>query len=146
MLEAGGAVMVALLLALAWGRTLEFLHDRSDAFRRLSLVVMTVSARPPSEVRALLLAALYYSVGLTASVVMVALYGLPPSATAPVPLLVWTIVLGIVGEISLTSLLVDLSRRVMGARPERFAEIEQIPWIVGLRQLPPGTAPAAAAA
>jgi hypothetical protein len=141
-----GALAAALVVSLAWGRVLGYLHERSDAFRRAALVAMGFSARSPTEVRALMLAAVYYGVGLIAAVCMALMFDLPVfSLAGSSGWHAWAALLGAVGEISLASLFVDLLCRLTRTRPERFAEIQEIPWMVGLQQLPRGTAPAAAA-
>ena len=54
--------------------------------------------------------------------------------------------LGIVAEISLANLFVDLGCRLTGqGGPERFAELREIPWMKGLRKLPAAAVPIVAA-
>jgi hypothetical protein len=97
-------------------------------------------------VRALLLAGIYYATGLAAVLVMALVFGVSGAAlVAPHAWHPWTVPLGVVGEISLAALFVDLSCRVTRAPPHRFREIREVPWMAGLRQLPRGTAPWAAA-
>lgn len=146
--EAGtvaGAVALAAVLSVAWGRSLGYLHERSDAFRRATFVVAGFSTRPPSEVRALLLACIYYGIGLIAALAMALLFNVSNAGlVASRAWQPWVVPLGVVGEISLAALFVDLSCRVTRARPDRFREIREIPWMAGLRQLPRGAAPWAA--
>jgi hypothetical protein len=141
-----GAIVVALAISLIWGRALGYLHDRSAVFRRVALATMGCSTRPAAEIRALLLAAVYYSLGLAAIVGMMLIFDVPVTSLTPSSgWHVWAVLLGVVGEISLAGLFVELLRRLTATTPERFAEIHRIPWIVGLRQLPAGTAAPAAA-
>lgn len=143
----GGFLALSALLSVAWGLALRYFDERSQALRRAVLFALGFTRRPPGEVRALLLSAIYYGFGLLASLLCAAAFGLSPAAlfsfsAAHIPL----VVLGIVGQISLTSLLVDFSCRVTGqGRPEQFAEVQEIPWIKGLRELPAATVPAVAA-
>jgi membrane protease YdiL (CAAX protease family) len=143
---AAGAITAAVVISLVWGRALGYLDDRSDTFRRAALGAMGFSARAPAEVRALMLSAIYYGVGLAAAVAMAALFGIRLSSLAswsePHG---WMFLLGAVGEISLANLVVDLLCRITRTNPQRFAEIDEIPWMVGVRQLPPGAAPLGAA-
>lgn len=141
-----GALAVAAILSVGWGRLLGHLYERSDAFRRATFAAAGYSTRPPSEVRAVMLAVVYYGAGLLASLVMA--FGFDLSAAALVTLLpwhVWMVPLGVVGEISLAALFVDLACRLTRTPADRFLEIREIPWMVGLQQLPRGTAPWAAA-
>lgn len=140
------ALAAAAILSLGWGRLLGVLHERSDAFRRAAFVASGFSMRPPSEVRAVLLATIYYAAGLLASLVMALGFGLPAAALVTWrPWHAWMFLIGVVGEISLAALFVDLSCRLTRTPPDRFLEIRDIPWMVGLQQLPRGAAPWAAA-
>jgi len=138
---------LAVVVSVAWGLALRYFDERSQALRRAVFFALGFTRRSPSEVRALFLSTIYYGFGLLASLLCAAAFGLGPAAlfsfaAAHIPL----VVLGIVGQISLTSLLVDLICRVTGqGRPEQFAEVQEIPWIKGLRELPAATVPAAAA-
>lgn len=143
----GGFLAISVVVSVAWGLALRYFDERSQALRRAVFFALGFTQRPPSEVRALFLSAIYYGFGLLASLLCAAMFGLSPSAlfsfsAAHIPLTA----LGVVGQISLTSLLVDLSCRISRqGRPEQFAEVQEIPWIKGLRALPAATVPAAAA-
>lgn len=137
----------AIVVSLLWGRALWYFDERSNAFRRLVFVAMGFTRRPMGEVRSFLLTAIYYTLGLLAALLFAVTLGLPASAlTSFSPNHLGLSVLGAIGEISLTSLLVDLACRVTGQfGPERFAEVKDIPWMKGLRQLPDVAVPVAAA-
>jgi membrane protease YdiL (CAAX protease family) len=142
-----GFLFAATVFSLIWGRALWYLDERSQAFRRSLFFTMGFIRRTPGEVRALLLTAAYYGLGLTACLLFVFTFGLPASAFISFSAMhLGLAVLGAIGAISLTDLLVDLSCRVTGqGGPSRFAEIQDIPWMKGLRQLPDGLVPVAAA-
>src|SRR5205823_5449327 len=118
---------------LLWGRALWYLDERSPALRRGIFFVMARTRRPPGEVRALLLSASYYGLGLLAALLLCAVFRLSlPALLSISPLHLWLVVLGIVGEISLTNLLVGIGCAVTRqGRPEQFAEIREIPWMKG---------------
>lgn len=143
----GGFLALSVVVSVVWGLALRYFDERSQALRRVVFFTLGFTRRSPSEVRALFLSAIYYGFGLLASLLCAAAYGLGASAlfsfsAVHLPL----VALGVVGQISLTSLLVDLSCRVTGqGRPEQFAEVQEIPWIKGLRALPAASVPAAAA-
>jgi membrane protease YdiL (CAAX protease family) len=143
----GGFLALSIFVSVSWGLALRYFDERSQALRRAVFLTLGFTRRPPGEVRALFLSAIYYGFGLLASLLCAAVFGLGPSAlfsfsAVHLPL----VALGVVGQISLTSLLVDLSCRVTGqGRPEQFAEVQEIPWIKGLRALPAAFVPAAAA-
>jgi membrane protease YdiL (CAAX protease family) len=143
----GGFLALSVVVSVAWGLALRYFDERSQALRRAVFFALGFTRRPPSEVRALFLSAIYYGLGLLASLLCAVAFGLGLSSlftfsATHIPL----VVLGVVGQISLTSLLVDLACRVSGqGRPEQFAEVQEIPWIKGLRALPAATVPAAAA-
>jgi hypothetical protein len=143
---AGALLTSGALMSLVWGRALWYLDERSDVFRRAVYMAMGLSRRSHSEMRALMLAAAYYGLGLLAAISMAVAFDLPLARhVALTSSHGAAAVLGAIGEISLASLFVDLLRRITHATPERFAEIDEIPWIVGIQQLPPGMAPVAAA-
>ena len=143
----GGFLVAATIFSLLWGRALWYLDERSQAFRRLTFFSMGYTRRPLGEVRALLLTAFYYSLGLVAGLLFALALDLPASALISFSAVYLGLsVLGAIGEISLTDLLVELACRVTGqGGPERFAEMQDIPWMKGLRQLPDGIVPLAAA-
>jgi len=143
----GGFLVAATVFSLLWGRALWYLDERSQAFRRALFFTMGFIRRSPGEVRALLLTASYYGLGLIAGLLFIFTFGLPASAFISFSAThLGLAVLGAIGAISLTDLLVDLSCRLTGqGGPSRFAEIQDIPWMKGLRQLPYGVVPLAAA-
>jgi membrane protease YdiL (CAAX protease family) len=150
MLEAirlGGFLAAAVIATLAWGRSLWYFDEQSSVLRRWVFSAMGRSHRSGGEIRALLLSAIYYSLGLLAALLFALAFRLPLTAIAGFRAEdMGLIVFGVVGEISLASLLVDLGVRVGGAhKPERFAELKEIPWMKGLQQLPANTVPIAAA-
>lgn len=143
------AVFLALsiLFSLVWGLSLRYLDERSQVLRRWVFFVMGFTRRRSGEVRALLLSIIYYGIGLLAALLFAISFGLAVSAVISFSAthLALTI-LGIVAEISLSNLFVDLGCRIMGqGRPEQFAEVREIPWIKGLREFPSGVAPLVAA-
>jgi membrane protease YdiL (CAAX protease family) len=107
---------------------------------------MGFTRRGYHEVKALLLSAIYYLFGLLAAFALWAMFsfghpiGIGLSLTH-VPL----IILGIIAQISISSLLVTLYWEVGPVAPaDRFAELKNIPWIKGIMDLPPRLAPVAA--
>jgi membrane protease YdiL (CAAX protease family) len=142
----GGAVAAGIVVSVLWGRSLWYLDERSEAFRRGVFFVMGFSRRKLGEVRALLLSGIYYSLGLLAALLLALVFGLKASSLVSFSAAqVGITVLGIVGEISLANLLIDFSCLVTRQGPERFAEIVEIPWMKGLQQLPAAVVPFAAA-
>ena len=144
----GAFLVAAVVVSLVWGRSLWYCAERSQAFRRWVFFIMGFIGRPLEQVRSLLLSLIYCGLGLLAAVLFAIAFGLPVSSLV-IPLSaehLATVVLGAVGEISLANLFVELSCRVAGlGGPERLAEMNDIPWMKGVRQLPPGAAPVAAA-
>ena len=134
--------------SLIWGRALWYFAERSQALRRWVFFLMGFSHRPMTQVRSLLLGAIYCGLGLLAVFLFAVGFGLPASRWI-LPLReshLALAVLGAAGEISLTNLLVDLVCRLPGVGgPQRLAEMNDVPWIKGVRQLPVGLAPIAAA-
>jgi membrane protease YdiL (CAAX protease family) len=143
----GGFVVVATSISFGWGRALWYFADRSQATRGWVFFAMRYTRRQFSEVRALVLGAIYYTLGLLASGLLAVSFRLPVSSLFSFKASYIALsLIGIVGEISLANLLIELSVRLTGtAGPERFAEIGEVPWIKGLRQLPPAAVPVAAA-
>lgn len=132
--------------AVAWGRALWFLDQRSAAFQRVVLGVLGFTRRPASEVRSALLSAVYCAAGLLVAALFAALWHVPVGRLlAPAAEQVPLVVLGIVAEVALASLLVMLWCAATGAGRERFAELAEVPWMAGLRALPGAAAPAAGA-
>ena len=143
----GGFMTAATLIALVWGRALWYLTERTQVVRSWVFFAMGYTQRQFSEVRALLLSAIYYALGLLAALLLAIAFRLHlPSLISFAPSHVaWTL-LGIVGEISLANLLIDLSVRLTGTgSPERTMELRDIPWMKGIRELPPAAVPFAAA-
>jgi membrane protease YdiL (CAAX protease family) len=133
--------------AVLWGRSLWYLGERSRAFRRCVLFTLGFTRRTSAEVAALALSAAYYALGLLAALSFASAFQLKVSV-----LVSWSAahlglaVLGVVGEISLASLLVALCCWALGQRgSERLAEVREIPWMKGIRELPPAAVPVAAA-
>jgi membrane protease YdiL (CAAX protease family) len=131
---------------IVWARSLWYLSERSSLPRRAVFFVLGRSHRAPGEIRACVLSLVYYGLGLLAILLFVTAFKFPLSTIAgfrvdDVP---W-VVIGAVGEISLSCLLVELGCRFTGNQVERYAEIGDIPWMKALGQLPPTVAPAMAA-
>jgi membrane protease YdiL (CAAX protease family) len=143
----GGFLVAATFVSLIWGRVLWYLDERSQAFRRWAFVAMGYTSRMLGEVRSGLLSFIYYGFGLFAAFLFLLVFGLRPSTLISFSVAHLSLaVLGAIGEISLTSLLVDLTCRATGqGGPEQFVEVREIPWIKGLLQLPPSVVPFAAA-
>lgn len=140
------AVGAGLLVSVLWGRSLWYLDERSAAFRRATFAAMGRSARPPGEVRSLLLSASYYGLGVLLALSFALAFRLGgASLVSFAPWHLGAALLGAVGEISLAGLLIDVGRRVTGQGPERFAELAEVPWMKGLRRLPPAMVPLVAA-
>lgn len=146
-LVVGGFLVVATFVSLTWGRVLWYLDERSQAFRRSAFVVMGYTSRMLGEVRSGLLSFIYYGFGLLAAFLFAIVFGLGSSTLISFSLAhLGLAVLGAMGEISLSNLLVDLSCRATGqGSPKQFGELREIPWIKGLLQLPPKAVPVAAA-
>jgi len=142
----GAALAAGVLISFVWGRALWYFDERSEAFRRWVLFAMGFSRCNLSEMRSLLLSAIYYGLGLLASILFAIAFGLKASSLISFSgSHVGMVVLGTVGEISLVNLFSSFCCRITGQGPERFVEIEEIPWIKGLRQLPARAVPLAAA-
>jgi hypothetical protein len=142
------AVLAAtLILSVLWGLALQYLDERSPALRRWVFTAMSWTHRRSSEVRAVILSVIYCGLGLAGALVLVVAFDLPLGALATLaPAQVGLIVLGAVAEISLTSLFGALSCGLTGqGTPKQVAEIAEIPWIQGLRALPPVAVPIVAA-
>jgi hypothetical protein len=135
----GAFLAGATVVSVIWGLSLWYFYERSQLLRHWIFFVMGFTRRRSEEVRAVLLSAVYYVIGLLASLLFVGAFGLSPVAmfsfsATHLPLAI----LGIVGEISLSNLLVDFGCKVTGqGKPEKFAELKEIPWMKGLRDLPP---------
>lgn len=139
-------LVAAAAVAVLWGRVLWYLDERSQAFRRGALFALGYTRRASGEVRALLLSSIYYLLGCLIALAFLGAYALPVSGMLSFSAShLGLAVLGIVAEISLGNLLVGFGAAVIGAGPERFAEIREIPWMKGLRELPAGAVPVAAA-
>lgn len=141
-------VAAGFVVSLLWGRALWYFAECSDAFRGWLFFAMGYTRRSAGEVRSTLLGAIYYGLGLLAALLLVTAFDLPVTSLFSLSAAQLGLsVLGAAAEISLANLLIDLSCRMSGqSGPERFAEVAEIPWIKGLRQLPPSIVPAAAAA
>src|SRR5579883_1743199 len=133
-----GFLATATIVSLAWGRALWYFAERSQALRRWVFFAMGFTHRQMGEVRALLLSAIYYALGLSAALSLALAFGLKLTSVVGFSANhIGYAILGAVGEISLANLIVDLGSRVFRqGGPERFAEIQEIPWIKGLQQLP----------
>ena len=138
-------LVAAALFSLVWGIALRYADKHYDMLRRWSFFVMGFTRLGAGETKALTLSAIYYALGLLGMALLLWCWRpvSAPGGTAPG---VAFVVLGVVGEISLAHWLTDLGTRVANKRGvEWFAQIEQIPWIEGLRQLPATAVPIAAA-
>ena len=142
------AVMLAATLtagaaaSLVWGRALWWVDERSATFRRAVFFALGHSRRRTTEVRSLLLSAIYLALALLLSLALAVAFRIAPASLLRVaPRDAVTTLLGIVAEISLANLLVDLAARAMRAGPAQFAEIGEIPWIKGIAALPPAAIP-----
>ncbi len=136
-----------LIVTVLWGHALWYLDERSPALRRWVFAAMAWTRWRSGEARALILSVIYCGLGLSASLLLSVAFGLPLAhfVTLP-PAHFGPIVLGVVAEISLASLFGSLSSRLNGqGRREQSAEIADIPWMKGLRQLPPIAVPIVAA-
>jgi len=144
----GVFLAAATAASLLWGRTLWYLAEHSQALRRVVFFLMGFTSRPMTQVKSMLLAFIYCGLGLLAAGLFAIGFGRPGSQgiIRPGPGLFVLAILGAAGEISLTNLLVDLVCRIPGVGgPQRLAEMNDVPWIQGVRQLPAGLAPLAAA-
>lgn len=143
----GVFLAAAIAFSLVWGRALWYFDERSEGFRRVVFFAMGFTRQPADEARALLLSAIYYGLGLLAALLFALAFGLHLSVLFSFSSVhLGLAVIGAIGEISLCNLLIEIGCRVTGqGRPEQFAEMNEIPWIAGIRKLPAGTAPAAAA-
>jgi len=134
--------------SLLWGRALWYLAERSAALRRVVFFLMGFTRRPMAQVKSMLLGAIYCGLGLLAAGLLAVGFGLQVFQwnTPLRPSYLGLAILGAAGEISLTNLLVDLVCRIPGVGgQQRLAEMNDIPWIKGVRELPAGLAPLAAA-
>src|SRR5215469_4890625 len=144
----GVFLAAATAASLLWGRTLWYLAEHSPALRRVVFFLMGFTSRPMSQVKSMLLAFIYCGLGLLAAWLFAIRFGLPGNqGIIPIgPGRFALAILGAAGEISLTNLLVDLVCSIPGVGgPQRLAEMNDVPWIQGVRQLPAGLAPLAAA-
>ena len=142
----GWTIALGVVISLVWGRLLWYLDEHSASFRRCVFFLMGFSRLGVGEVRALLLSVSYYGLGLLAALLLAFAFSLEVSSLLSfVGSHVGIMALGVVAEISLANLLIDLSCRVTCQGSRRFADIAEIPWMKGLRQLPPVAVPFAAA-
>jgi hypothetical protein len=141
------AFFVAVLIVCAlWGRILWFFADQFATFNSCVFFIMNFTRREYHEVKAILLSAIYYLFGLLAASALWAMFGLGhPIGIGLSPTHVPLIALGIIGQISLSNLLVTLYWAVAPIAPaDGFVELKNIPWIRGIADLPPRLAPVAA--
>jgi membrane protease YdiL (CAAX protease family) len=134
--------------SLAWGTILWYCNERSNAFRRGLFYAMSFTRAQPRAVQSLLLGAIYYTFGLLVAALFAAVCRVPVAHLFSWAGFSWpVVVLGIVGSISLSGLLVEVGYRFPARRAsEQVAEeIRQIPWIKGIEQLPAAVAPLLAA-
>lgn len=140
-------VITVLIVSVLWGRILWFLGDHYQGFSSFVFFIMNFTRRGYREIKALLLGAIYYIFGLLAAFALWAgfAFGQPIGfglSLTDIPL----IALGIVGQISLSNLLVSVYGASVRPAPfNQFDELKNIPWIRGIMDLPPRLAPAAAA-
>jgi len=141
-------LITTLIVCTLWGRVLWFFADYFRGFNSLVFHAMTFTRRSHGELKALFLGAIYYLFGLLAAFLLWAAFAFgQPIGFALSPMHVPLIVLGIVGQISLSNLLVSLYCELIPGRApaERLGELQSIPWIRGVMDLPPRLAPTAAA-
>jgi hypothetical protein len=140
-------LITVLIVCALWGRILWFFADHFRSFNSFVFFIMNFTRRGHREIKALLLGAIYYLFGLLAAFALWAAFAFGQQigfglSVADVPL----IALGVVGQISLSNLLVSLyCELVPGTSARQFDELRSIPWIRGIMDLPPRLAPASAA-
>jgi hypothetical protein len=127
------------VISVLWGLSLWYFYERSQLLRHWILYATGFTRRQSEEVRALLLNAIYYGIGLLAWLLFICAFGFSLSAMfSSSPTHLYLAILGVVGEISLSNLLVDFLCKVMGqGKPDKFAELKEISWMKGLLELPP---------
>jgi hypothetical protein len=135
------------IICVVWGRVLWFFSERFSGFNSCVFFVMNFTRREYHEVKSILLSAIYYLVGLVMALAVWGMFGLHrPIGFGIAPEHIPLIALGIVGQVSLSNLLVSLYCAISSKTSfDSFAEIKNIPWIAGVRNLPSGSAPVAAA-
>ena len=135
-----------ILAATLWAKSLWYLDERSSQLQRVVFFLLSYTRRSAEEVRALLLSGVYYGLGLLLALVLAWIWRLPLVPLLQVdPSHVALVVLGVLAEISLAHLLISAIFVVRPVPPERFGEMQEIPWIAGLRQLSSLMRPLAAA-
>jgi membrane protease YdiL (CAAX protease family) len=145
---ATGFLAVAAATSLAWGKTLWYCNERSDAFRRGLFFVISLTHARSTAVQSLLLSATYYTFGFLAAGLFGTIFRVPVPSLFSWSRFSWPLLLlGVIGEISLAGLLVELGCRIpTHTGPEQLAEeISEIPWIKGIEQLPAVVVPVLAA-
>jgi membrane protease YdiL (CAAX protease family) len=134
----GAFLSAGLGFSVVWGLSLGYFYERSQVTQYLVLLAIGFTRRESTDVRALLLSAIYYGLGLLASLLFASVFGLAiPDIFAFSSGDIYLTIAGIVAEISLCNLLVDIGCRAAGWGSEKFAELREIPWTKGLRELPP---------
>lgn len=139
----------AATVSLAWGKLLWYCNERSDAFRRLLFFAISLSHLRPPAIQSLFLGAIYYTFGFVASALFAVVCRIPVAQLFAWHGFSWpVVVLGVIGEISLAGLLVEIGCRIpTRLDTERVGqEVREIPWIKGIEQLPAVTVPLLAAA
>lgn len=130
---------LAFAFSLSWGKLLQILDERSPFITKLTFRLMEHSGLSFPEMKSVLLSFSYYSWCVLGSTFFASLYGLNLFEMLGFDLRYIPLVfLGIAGEISLSNILISLYLETR--RTERslvFTEISTIPWILGIRRLPP---------
>lgn len=74
LIATGWFLVVATLVAIAWGRALWYFDERSEALRRAVFFVLRFTARRAEEVRSLLLSLIYYTLGVLSFLLLMVVY------------------------------------------------------------------------
>lgn len=133
-------------VATLWAKSLWYLDERSSWLQGVVFFLLSYTRRGAEPVRALLLSGLYYGLGLLSALLLAVIWRLPLAPLMSVDSShVALVLLGVLAEISLAHLLISAIFVVRPVSPERFGEMQEIPWIVGLRHLSSFLRPLAAA-
>lgn len=139
-------LVATLVAATLWAKSLWYLDERSSSLQRVVFFLLSYTRRSAEQVRALLLSGVYYGLGLLLALLMALAWRLPLGPLMAVESShVALVLLGVLAEISLTHMLISAIFVVRPVPPERFGEMQEIPWIAGLRQLSSLIRPLAAA-
>lgn len=139
-------VAATVAVATLWAKSLWYLDERASWLQGVVFFVLSYTRRSAEQVRALLLSGVYYGLGLLSALLLALIWRLPLGPLWVVESShVALILLGVLAEISLTHLLISAIFLVRPIDPKRFGEMQEIPWIMGLRHLSPLMRPLAAA-